>query len=75
MHSQYVDASLPLDIMFPPPPDTDDLLTTPYVSNLRQTMREAHEFAREHLKISTNRQKHDYDHKAQIRTFKTGDLV
>ena len=41
----------------------------------RERLEDAYEVAREHLKLSANRQKRYYDVKANERPYKVGDLV
>jgi hypothetical protein len=68
---------LPVDLVF------DKLQTeklestepTEYVTRMRDRMEVIHRFARENLKLSSERQKRRYDHKAYKRILKVGDVV
>ena len=65
---------LPVDILFgrpdPEPRDTSD-----YASDLRRRMERVHTFARDNIKLASERQKRLYDHRARRRRFKRGDAV
>ena len=68
---------LPVDLLFGGhEPEEKGNDTTEYAQRLREAIHRVHQFAREHLKISTERQKKNYDHRLGNQTkYKTGDAV
>ena len=70
--------TMPIDLMYPDPEKSSPPTNCgpEYVEFVRRALRTAHQFAREHLKQSTLRQKRGYDAHAKPRSaFKPGDLV
>ena len=65
---------MPIDVMMGHPEEeaVDEL---EYTRGLRHRLEEAHEVAREHLRISATRQGRYYDLKANEKPYNTGDLV
>ena len=55
----------------------DDTCDEPieYVEKLQDRLEQVHQYAREHLKIASDRQKKNYDHKAQEGGYNKGDAV
>ena len=51
--------------------DEEDL----YVDRLKNRLEHVHQYAREHLKIASERQKKNYDHKAEAGGYHVGDTV
>ena len=46
-----------------------------YVEKLKSRLQQVHQYAREHLKIASERQKKNYDHKADAGGYHVGDVV
>ena len=71
------EAAVPVDLLFGRPeqecaPDSE----TEYARQLRERMAAVHRFAREHLRLESDRQKRYYDHRGvHQNTFKRGDAV
>lgn len=66
----------PADLLFPKPGTNQELASAPeFVRRLYLTIQEAHQTAREKLKLSQQRQKRDYDTKLQQFSYSPGDLV
>ena len=67
---------LPIDLEFGrPDQESANADKTEYVHRLQARLDRIHAFARENLKSGSERQKRNYDHKAQQRGFKPGDPV
>ena len=65
---------LPLDVMYGREPHQPEAASE-YARNLRSTLEEAHERAREHLKTAQRRQKDYYDRRVAGDEIKVGDHV
>lgn len=68
------DVRLPVDVMFGRPPNHQEEVSE-YVRRLRETLEEAHEHAREHLKAAQRRQKDYYDKRTAGEQIQVGDRV
>ena len=70
------EVTLPTDLITPQPPG---MSPTPqlsdYAHKLQTTLEKVHQCAREHLKISGDRQKKQYDKKAHTHPYNKGDCV
>ena len=64
----------PLDLMVEGPPHEEDC-TTDYVADLRENLRGIHERVRHVLKLSTRRQKRNYNRKTKDPEYQVGDFV
>jgi len=69
-----VDLCLPCDLMFGAPPDKGQLVTY-YAAELAEGLRDTHHFARQHLKVASDRMKAHYDQLANLVGFQEGDRV
>ena len=65
----------PRDLLFKLVDENDNKEPPAYVQQLMDTLSKTHQIAREHLKVSQNRQKKTYDVKLAERSFEEGDLV
>jgi hypothetical protein len=65
---------LPCDMMFGDPPDREQS-TTDYASDLVERLHDIHYFARQHLKVASDRMKARYDQLANLAGFQEGDKV
>ena len=66
---------LPIDLAFGTPQDEEEVTPADYAVLLGESIQRAHELARASLKKSTERQKRDYDMKAEKSGFKVGAEV
>jgi hypothetical protein len=66
---------LPIDLAYGQPQDEKKVTPVEYAALLRDAMQEAHEQARASLRKSTERQKKDYDHRAERSGFQIGSEV
>ncbi|KAK3090267.1 hypothetical protein FSP39_010526 [Pinctada imbricata] len=70
------EVQFPLDVSVGYPPcSPEPVCPTFYVEWLKQAMRNAHQFAFEHLKVAATRQKKYYDRGLKPRTYKIGQWV
>ena len=69
--------NLPIDLMFGTPEPQRDYPSdqSDYVEKLRERIERTHTFARENMRLESERQKRNYDHRAQVRQFNRGDPV
>ena len=67
--------NLPVDLMVGCPNESETLSEHDYVSDLRERLEIAHDYARRHLQSSANRQKKYYDIKMSGEPYQTGDFV
>ena len=65
---------LPCDLMFEAPPDKEQSVTD-YAADLAERLRDTHNFARQHLKVASDRMKARYDQLANSAGFQEGDRV
>jgi hypothetical protein len=65
---------LPCDPLFGAPPDMKQSVTN-YVVDHEDQLYDIHHFARQHLKVASNRMKAHFDHLANPTGFKKGDKV
>jgi len=65
---------LPSDLMFGAPPDKEQS-TTDYTTALVEQLHDIHHFARQHLKVASDRMKARYDQLANSASFQVGDRV
>ena len=65
---------LPVDVMFGRQPNHKPEVSD-YVRNLRDTLEEVHEHAREHLRAAQKRQKDHYDQRIAGEQIEVGDRV
>ena len=67
---------LPVDLLYGRPESGEDYSdATTYADKLRERLARVHRYAREHLKIESDRQKLSYDHRLCSRVFNPGDAV
>ena len=66
---------MPMDIMMGRPEGSEEVDELYYVWELWERFEDAYEVAREHLKLSANRQKRYYDVRVNEQPYKPGDLV
>ena len=69
------EVTLPIDIMYGSPPHCPPSCTTEYSVWLKESMQNAHQQARRHLKRAAERQKNYYDSKYHPYPFKEGQFV
>ena len=70
------EAELPVDLVMGRPEEEERVhCETEYVENLSKKLETVHDFARVNIKLSSDRQKKYYDHKAQLKQFHQGDAV
>ena len=69
------EAILPADLLFEKPRQDFPENQTEYVTNLQESLERVYKYAREHLEISSDRKKRNYDHKAEGGGYKKGDAV
>ena len=67
--------NLPVDLMVGCPNKSETLSEHDYVSDLRERLEIAHDYARRHFQCSANRQKKYYDIKMSGEPYRTGDFV
>ena len=67
--------NLPVDLMVGYPNESETLSEHDYVSDLRECLEIAHDYACRHLQSSANRQKKYYDIKMSGEPYQTGDFV
>lgn len=65
---------LPSELLFGSPPSTSKTITE-YGGQLRKRLEETHENARDKLKLTSDRMKHNYDISSTLRVFNEQDLV
>ena len=63
---------LPCDLMFGAPPDKEQSMTD-YTTHLVERLHDIHHFAREHLKVASDRMKARYDQLANSAGYQEGD--
>ena len=68
------EATLPL-ILIERPKDDQQENQTEYVARRQECVEQVHQYAREHLQIASDRQKLNYDHKADHGGYSRGDVV
>ena len=66
--------NLLVDLMIGCPNELQTITEHDYVSNLRERLEVAHDYARRHLQISANRQKKYHDIKMSSEPYQTGDF-
>ena len=67
---------LPLDLVIGQPETTETSNRTEYAAKLCEQMEQVHQFARQHLKSCSDRQKKNYDHRPVCQyQYKRGDAV
>ena len=67
---------LPVDLLYGRPESGEDYSdATTYADKLRERLARVHRYAREHLKIESDRQKLSYDHRLCSRVINPGDAV
>ena len=67
---------LPLDLVIGEAEPSGGSSETEYAAKLSEEMERIHQFARQHLKISSDRQKRNYDHRlVNQRRYNRGDAV
>ena len=66
-----LEINLPVDLMVGCPNGSEH----DYISDLRECLEIAHDYARRHLQSSANRQKKYYDIKMSGEPYRTGDFV
>ena len=54
---------------------TEGLASSDYIVRLKNSLKQTHELAREHLSSAQQRQKKDYDLKVKLHPYEVGDLV
>ena len=69
------EVTLPQDVMYGVPPHCPPFCTTEYSVWLKESMQNAHQEARRHLKRAAERQKNYYDAKYHPYPFKEGQFV
>ena len=69
------EVTFPVDLMYPLENEQEYHCAVGYVEWVRQAMRENFERAREHLGRAAERQKRNYDERAQDRNYETGEWV
>ena len=67
--------NLPLQMLCPLPAQENSKPVNEYAYNLQQRLEEVYHTARQHLMVSAERQKKDYDTRLTKHTYKTGDSV
>ena len=65
---------LPCDLMFGSPPGAEQPAVD-YVEGLVDRLHDAHEMARQHIQVASDRMKTRYDRRANSQDFQQGDLV
>lgn len=66
--------NLPIDLTVPSPPK-EETESIEYVQILKEKLQRVHEFAREATRVSSERQKRNYDQGSSLTRFNVGDLV
>lgn len=66
---------LPIDMLYGLPTGSEPKETTEYAQEVRTTLTDAFQFAREHLEMSAKRQKVYYDKRTRGQQYKEDDLV
>jgi hypothetical protein len=70
------EAEIPLDLVVGKPPGEDGVTTgVAHVEDMREKMEEVHNVARARMQIRSDRQKRNYDLKAQRRIYEKGEAV
>ena len=69
------DVRLPADLLTGRLDDDTYDEPTEYAEKLQDRLEQVHQYAREHLRIASDRQKKNYDHKAQAGGYNKGDAV
>ena len=67
--------AMPIDVMFPLPPDTEPVTAAEYAQRLQWKLQYAYELTRLHTKRAAERQKRLYDRGTFGESYKAGDLV
>jgi hypothetical protein len=67
--------SMPIDVMYPLPPDTEPVSAAEFAQKMQKKLQYAYELTRRHIKKSAERQKRLYDRKVFGDSYKAGDLV
>ena len=69
--------NLPVHLLLgiPEPANNQSGDKSEYATKLREKIDKTHAFARENIKLESNRQKRNYDHSARSRQFNRGDPV
>lgn len=70
-----IEVSVPVDLVFRPPSNNVSVDHEDYVSRLQESIRTAHEVARDVLKTHQINMKSDYDVKIHTREYAVGDLI
>ena len=69
------DIQLPADVLTGRLEDVNYDGPDQYTDHLRDRLEQVHQYAREHLNVASERQKRNYDHKAQAGGYNRGDAV
>ena len=66
---------MPVDLLMERPKDDQQENQAEYVARRQECVEQVHQYAREHLQIASDRQKRNYDHKADHGGYSRGDIV
>jgi transposase InsO family protein len=66
---------MPIDVMFPLPPDTQPITAAEHAIRMQRKLQYAYTLARKHIKRGAERQKRLYDRKTFGRSYAAGNLV